>query len=175
MTQQTGFNLLGNNKARILILGSMPSVASLEKQQYYGHPRNVFWRIMSTLFNEGEPIAYQLAEQFLETHEIAVWDVLKSCVRQGSLDSAIDKKSIQINNFDILFTTFEQIQAVFFNGGIAQLLYKKYVYPTLATELKSLNYVRLPSTSPAYAAMPYAEKLAAWCVLKTLCVKSSLL
>lgn len=58
MTEQTGFNLLGNNKAQILILGSMPSVVSIAKQQYYAHPRNAFWRIMAALFNDNQPIAY---------------------------------------------------------------------------------------------------------------------
>ena len=77
MTEQTGFNLLGNNKARILILGSMPSVVSLEKQQYYGHPRNAFWRIMAALFNEDKPVAYQQGEELLAAQGIAVWDVLK--------------------------------------------------------------------------------------------------
>ncbi|WP_428353725.1 DNA-deoxyinosine glycosylase [Methyloprofundus sp.] len=168
MTQQTGFNLLGNDKARILILGSMPSVVSLDKQQYYGNPRNAFWRIMATLFNQGKPIAYQLAEQLLEAQGIAVWDVLKSCTRQGSLDASIDKHSVQINDFGCLFKTFVQVQTVFFNGGMAESLYKKHVYQALAIEFKSLNYTRLPSTSPAYAAMRYEEKLAAWSVLKKL-------
>ncbi|NYT47671.1 MAG: DNA-deoxyinosine glycosylase [Candidatus Methanofishera endochildressiae] len=87
MKQATGFNLLGNNKARILILGSMPSVVSLEKQQYYAHPRNAFWRIMAAMFNQDKLITYHHAEQFLKAQGIAVWDVLKSCARQGSLKS----------------------------------------------------------------------------------------
>ena len=166
MTEISGFKPLGNSNARILILGSMPSVRSLEKQQYYGHPRNAFWRIMSALFNEDKPIIYQQGEQLLQAKGIAVWDVLKSCARQGSLDSAINKHSIQTNDFLALFATFSQIECVFFNGAMAEVLYKKYVYPLLPAEYNALNYARLPSTSPAYAAMSYQDKLAAWTVLK---------
>ncbi|OQK17662.1 hypothetical protein AU255_07300 [Methyloprofundus sedimenti] len=168
MKQQTGFNLLGNNQARILILGSMPSVVSLQKQQYYAHPRNAFWRIMAALFNEDEPIVYHQAEQLLEVEGIAVWDVLKSCTRQGSLDSAIDKNSLEINDFASLFKQFTRIKYVFFNGGMAESLYKKHVYQALAIEFRSYSYTKLPSTSPAYAAMPYKDKLAAWAELKTI-------
>ena len=169
MTQQTGFKLLGNNKAQILILGSMPSVISLKKQQYYGHPRNAFWRIMEALFNEDKTIVYQQGEQLLQAKGIAVWDVLKSCARQGSLDSAIEESSIKTNDFVSLFASFSEIKTVFFNGGTAELLYKKHVYQALPIEYKALNYAKLPSTSPAYAAMRYEDKLAAWSVLKTLC------
>ena len=168
MKQATGFNLLGNNKARILILGSMPSVVSLEKQQYYAHPRNAFWRIMAAMFNQDKLITYHHAEQFLKAQGIAVWDVLKSCARQGSLDSAIEKDSIEVNDFIALFTAFPQIKYVFFNGGMAESLYKKYVYQGLPAKYRSISYAKLPSTSPAYAAMHYQDKLAAWAVLKEL-------
>ena len=168
MTQQTGFNLLGNNQARILILGSMPSVVSLQKQQYYAHSRNAFWRIMAALFNEGKPIPYHQAEQLLEAEGIAVWDVLKSCTRKGSLDSAIDKNSLEINDFVSLFERFTRIKYIFFNGGMAESLYKKHVYQALPIKFRSYNYAKLPSTSPAYAAMPYKDKLAAWAELEAL-------
>ena len=169
MTEITGFNSLGDKNARILILGSMPSVISLEKHQYYAHPRNVFWRIVAALFNEGKPLDYQQGQQLLQAEGIAVWDVLKSCFREGSLDSDIEKNSIEINDFITLFRAFKQINCVFFNGGTAELLYKKNVYPLLPKEYRTLNYTKLPSTSPAYAAMSYEDKLAAWAVLKTLC------
>ena len=168
MTEISGFKLLGNDKAQILILGSMPSVSSLEKQQYYAHPRNVFWRIMAALFNENMPLDYQQGQLLLQEEGIAVWDVLKSCVRQGSLDSAIGKNSMEINDFITLFKTFKQIKFIFFNGGTAAVLYKKNVYPLLPIEYKTLSHTQLPSTSPAYAAMCYEDKLAAWSVLKTL-------
>lgn len=146
----------------------MPSVTSLEKQQYYAHSRNVFWRIMAVLFNDDKPLDYQQGQQLLQAEGIAVWDVLKSCVRQGSLDSAINKKTMEINDFISLFKVFKQINFVFFNGGTAELLYKKNVYQLLPIEYRTLHYTKLPSTSPAYAAMCYKDKLAAWAVLKTL-------
>ncbi|WP_221893807.1 hypothetical protein [Bathymodiolus japonicus methanotrophic gill symbiont] len=100
---------------------------------------------------------------------LMIWDVLKSCARQGSLDSAIEESSIEINDFTSLFNSFGNIKQVFFNGATAQALYKKHVYPDFPAMYKALNYTKLPSTSPAYAAMPYQDKLAAWSVLKPLC------
>jgi TDG/mug DNA glycosylase family protein len=84
-----GFNLLGNDQAHTLILGSMPSVTSLAEQQYYAHPRNAFWLIIAALFNQGIALDYQRGQQILVEQKIVLWDVLKSCARQGSLDSAI--------------------------------------------------------------------------------------
>ncbi|NOR79692.1 MAG: DNA-deoxyinosine glycosylase [Methyloprofundus sp.] len=168
MTEINGFKLLGNKKAQVLILGSMPSVTSLEKQQYYGHTRNVFWRIMAALFNEDKALNYQQGQQLLQVEGIAIWDVLKSCERQGSLDADIKKNSIKINDFIAFFEVFKQVRFVFFNGGTAELLYKKHVYPLLPVKYRTLNYTKLPSTSPAYAAMCYQDKLAAWTALKKL-------
>ena len=170
MTEIKGFNLLGNNKARVLILGSMPSVTSLTKHQYYAHPRNAFWRIMAALFNKDKPLSYQQGQLLLQTEKIAVWDVLKSCHRLGSLDADIEKDSIEVNDFISLFKEFTLLKFVFFNGGTAELLYKKQVYPHLPIEYKTLSYTLLPSTSPAYASMRYEDKLVAWAVLKT-CIK----
>ncbi len=168
MTVIHSFNILGNHEARILILGSMPSVTSLHKQQYYAHSRNAFWRIMAALFNDAKSLDYQQGQQLMKTERIAVWDVLKSCVREGSLDSAIDKESMRINDFNSLFSTFKQIKWVFFNGTTAQSLFRKNVYQQLPIEYQTLSYTKLPSTSPAYAAMCYDDKLAAWSILKTL-------
>ena len=86
MSLQTGFPAIADKHAQILILGSMPSVKSLEKQQYYAHPRNAFWPIMLALFNIDKELNYQQRCQCLVKNNVAVWDVLKSCQRQGSLD-----------------------------------------------------------------------------------------
>jgi len=166
MTHVSGFKLLGSLNAKILILGSMPSVKSIEKQQYYGHPQNAFWRIMAALFNEEKPLDYLQGQRLMQAESIAVWDVLKSGIRQGSLDSAIDKKVLETNDFIALFKSCKQLKHVFFNGGTAEALYKKHVFQYLPNEYKTLNYFKLPSTSPAYAAMRYADKLAAWSVIK---------
>lgn len=166
MSEINGFNSLGHPNARILILGSMPGVVSLDKQHYYAHPRNAFWPIMASLFNHGKPLTYLQGQKLLLAQRIAVWDVLKSCVRQGSLDSAIEKNSMEINDFVSFFRVFNQIRYIFFNGGTAELVYKKYVWPKLPMQNQTLNYAKLPSTSPAYAAMSYEDKLAAWAVLQ---------
>ena len=161
-----GFDLLGNDKAQILILGSMPSVTSLVKHQYYAHPRNAFWRIMADLFNEGKPLSYQQGQLLLQAEGMAVWDVLKSCHRPGSLDADIKKNSTEANDFVSLFKAFNQLRAIFFNGATAESLYKKQIYTFLPIEYKTLSYTKLPSTSPAYASMSYEEKLAAWRCIK---------
>jgi len=161
-----GFNLLGNDQARMLILGSVPSVTSLAEQRYYAHPRNAFWPIIAALFNQGVALDYQRGQQILVEQNIAVWDVLKSCARQGSLDSAIDKSSITVNDFVGFFEVYKGVERVFFNGGTAESLYKAHVWRALPVSNQTLNYTKLPSTSPAFAAMSYADKLAAWAVIK---------
>ncbi len=166
MTVSHSFNSLGDTQARILILGSMPSVQSLAMRQYYAHPRNAFWPIMAALFNEGQPLAYLQGQYMLQEKGVAIWDVLKSCMRKGSLDAAIDKRTMKMNDFNMFFAEHSSVTHIFFNGGTAEHLYKKYIWPTLAAQHQSLVYTRLPSTSPAYAAMRYQEKLAAWRVLQ---------
>jgi len=161
-----GFNLLGDDQARTLILGSVPSVISLDEQQYYAHPRNAFWPIIAALFNQGVALDYQQGQQILIEQKIAVWDVLKSCRRQGSLDSAIEKHSITANDFLDFFDVHKGVGRVFFNGGTAERLYKAHVWRALPVSTQTLSYTKLPSTSPAFAAMSYADKLAAWAVIK---------
>ena len=172
MTKINSFKLLAKPQAQILILGSVPSVTSLEKQQYYAHPRNAFWRIIAALFNDNKPLSYAQGEAFLQAQGIAVWDVLESCIRQGSLDSAIQKQSIKVNDFSALFKAFPTLHTIFFNGAAAEALYKKNVLPELSPAQKSLKRVKLPSTSPAYAAMCYEDKLAAWQQVKAALVLS---
>jgi hypoxanthine-DNA glycosylase len=161
-----GFNLLGNDQAHTLILGSMPSVTSLAEQQYYAHPRNAFWPIIAALFNQGIALDYQRGQQILVEQKIVLWDVLKSCARQGSLDSAIEKNSITVNDFASFFNAYKGIERVFFNGGTAERLYRTHVWSELSVPNQTLNYIKLPSTSPAFAAMSYADKLVAWGAIK---------
>jgi len=161
-----GFNLLGNSNATVLILGSMPSMKSLQKQEYYAHPQNVFWRIISHLFNQGKTLGYQQGEALLIEQGIALWDVLKFCDRQGSLDSAINTDTMEMNNFVDLFSSFPELRYVFFNGAMAESIYKKQVWPIVAESVAYIKYKKLPSTSPAYAAMKFESKLAAWQAIK---------
>lgn len=141
--------------ARVLVLGSMPSVASLGQGFYYAHPQNAFWRIVAAVY--GEPVPGSVPEKvaLLERHGVAMWDVLQSCERVGSLDSAIRKPAP--NDFASLFERCPDIEKVLFNGGTAHRLFMK-----CAPEyLRGRAWARLPSTSPAYT-LPYERKLALW-------------
>ena len=161
-----GFPPIVAEHAKVLILGTMPGVASLTKQEYYGHPRNAFWPIMAALFAVNATGDYQCRVQSLIAHGIAVWDVIQCCQRAGSLDANINIGSMQVNDFNDFFGRYPSIGQVFFNGGAAEKLYCRYVRPNLDESLQGLHYHRLPSTSPAYATLSLAEKITAWQVLK---------
>ena len=146
----------------VLILGSMPSVASLKKQQYYGKPQNSFWRIMGALFSAGPDLAYEQRTARLIEAGVAVWDVLASCERAGSLDSAIDMRSVQVNNIADLLNANRRIGHVFFNGRKAEDIYRRHVIGSLPARAPELAYHCLPSTSPAMAALSFTDKLEQW-------------
>lgn len=145
--------------ARVLILGSMPGVASLQAGQYYAHPRNAFWPIMGELFGAGLDKSYAERCRILCAHGVAVWDVLQSCVRAGSLDADITDETP--NDFPAFFAAHPHITHVFLNGGKAAASFRKYIrdYPP------SVTVMALPSTSPAHAGMAQAEKLKRWAVI----------
>ena len=156
------FDPVAKKNCRILILGSMPGVASLQKQQYYAHPRNVFWTIMEGLFGIERGSNYDERCTMLTACGLGIWDVLKMCKRVGSLDSSIETTSEQANDFVHLFSAHRSIKAVFFNGSTAERLYKKHVLSLEEIQQYGQFYKRLPSTSPAYAAMCFDEKLELW-------------
>ena len=131
-------------------------------QQYYAHPRNSFWYIIEQLFNIAAPLNYQQRKQLLLDKRIAVWDVLRACIREGSLDSSIECDSVVVNAFEEFFSQHEQITTVFFNGARAEKEFIKHVMPLPAVQARGLEYLRLPSTSPAHAAMSREQKLEAW-------------
>jgi len=171
MSEIKGFAPVVSGNAKVLILGSMPSVASLARQQYYGHPRNAFWPIMGALFGAVPELCYQQRKEILMQNGIAVWDVLQGCNRLGSLDSNIKLASIKINDFADFFAEYKLIEQVFFNGAMAEKLYKKHVLPILNQRFSYLEYQRLPSTSPAHASLRLEEKIEAWKVIKRHVVK----
>ena len=146
--------------AVVLILGSMPGKASLQAQQYYAHPRNAFWQIMGSIVGAHPAMAYVERTKKLRTSGIALWDVLAACARDGSLDADIDMTSIRINEFAIFFATHREITDVLLNGTKAQDCFARHVLPSLTHRKPRIH--RLPSTSPANASIPYADKLAAW-------------
>lgn len=147
--------------ARLLILGSMPGKASLAANQYYAHPRNLFWPIMGELFGAGPQLPYAERLRILQANGVALWDVLKECYRESALDSDIVEASIIANDFAGFFVGHREIRRVYFNGAKAEQAFRKYVLPGL-TGLESIELVRLPSTSPANAAMAAGEKLQEW-------------
>lgn len=148
--------------AGILILGSMPGKASLRAQQYYAHPRNAFWPIMEKLFGIGVSLPYTARCAGLIEHRIALWDVLEACTRSGSLDSDIVESSIVPNDFASFFARHGQIGSVCFNGVKAEASYLRHVLPRLPDRYSSLPHTRLPSTSPAHAALSFEDKLEQW-------------
>jgi len=148
--------------ARVLILGSMPGVASLQKNEYYAHPRNAFWVIMGKLFDCGADVPYGERVARLQQRDIAVWDVLQCCVREGSLDSDIARDSETANDLRGFFRAHTQLHYVFFNGNKAQQVFRKHLEGDVQREFPQLVFSRLPSTSPAHAGMSLPDKLQAW-------------
>jgi len=163
MTYIQSFPPIADDTARLLILGSMPGNASLQACQYYAHPRNVFWKIMGRLTGASPDIPYESRVGILRSHGIALWDVLASCTRRGSLDSAIENESITANDFISFFDHHQAITHVFFNGAMAEKSFHKYVHPLL--ERPTLIYQKLPSTSPAHVSLTYRQKCNAWEVI----------
>ncbi len=143
-----------DSTSKILILGSMPGVDSLRKNEYYGHTRNAFWKIMFDLLYYTPTDNFSEKKRMLLENKIALWDVIASCEREGSLDSAI--KADEPNDFEKLFIDYPNIKHVFFNGQKAYDIYRRKVGFDL-----NITYVRLLSTSPANA-ITYDKKIADW-------------
>ena len=139
--------------AKVLIVGSMPGIRSLEENQYYAHPRNSFWPILFDIFNEERTDDYEKKKALIRARRLALWDAAAVCEREGSLDS--NMKDIVYSDFPSLYAKCPEICAVLCNGGTAHALFMK---SGAAGERK---VYRMPSTSPAYT-MAYAKKLAAW-------------
>jgi len=156
------FAPIENAKARVLILGSMPGKASLAAGQYYAHPQNLFWRILGEVTGAGPALPYAARARALKSRGIALWDVLESCAREGSLDSAIDDATIRANDFASFYRAHPRIAHVFFNGAKAEACYRKHVLPSLGDAPAPPGYHRLPSTSPANASMSRAHKQRVW-------------
>lgn len=140
----------------------MPGRASLEQQQYYAQPQNAFWPIMGEICGAGPDLAYVDRLQALEEHRIALWDVLASCHRPGSLDSAIRLRDAVANDFVGFLASHVGITRICFNGAKALELYCRLVLPALVNPAHDLPRLKLPSTSPAHAGMSRADKLRAW-------------
>ncbi len=159
---KTCFPAISTKKSTILILGSMPGEESLKQQRYYAHPRNAFWYIMSNILNFDITLCYETKTEILKNNNIALWDVLKKCNRPGSLDSSIDSKSIEVNDFKDFYQNHPLIENVFFNGAKAAMEYNRRVLPAVINSFPDIKYHKLTSTSPAMAMRTRDEKLTEW-------------
>ncbi|MCP4180524.1 MAG: DNA-deoxyinosine glycosylase [bacterium] len=164
MNKLKGFNLVADVHAEILILGSMPSIESLKSQQYYAHPRNLFWHFMGKILNFSLDISYDEKLNRLTKSKIALWDVINKCHREGSLDSKI--KLVEPNDFENLFSVHKGIRAVCFNGKKSEELFNRHIKKKLF--LNNLKYYSLPSTSPANASIDIETKFKSWSILEAI-------
>ncbi len=160
MPHVKSFPPIETHTATSLILGSMPGKESLRARQYYAHRRNAFWPIMGELVGAAPTLPYETRTDRLNSAGIALWDVLASCTRSGSMDADIEADSISTNDFASFFQTHPVITNIYFNGSMAERCFRRYVQPFL--EDWPLTYHRLPSTSPANASIRYEQKLIAW-------------
>lgn len=155
-----GFPPIADANATILILGTMPGKASLKENQYYAYPRNLFWKILGSILGFDPVDSYENRVKMVLASRIAIWDVTKSCARESSLDA--DISAVVPNDFSMFFSLHTQIRRTCFNGAKAEQLFMKHVYPPLAERCKPLDFIRLPSTSPANASTPFDKKRKAW-------------
>ncbi|MDZ7886005.1 MAG: DNA-deoxyinosine glycosylase [Mycobacterium sp.] len=151
-----GLPAIEQGSPRTLVLGNMPSVMSLASGQYYGNPRNAFWPITAKVLGFDATDPYEDRVAALIGHDIAVWDVLRSCRRAGSLDSAVERDSMVANDFGVFLRERPQIGRLLFNGAAAEANYRR-----LVPDAPPVPSIRLPSTSPAHT-MPFVDKLAHW-------------
>jgi TDG/mug DNA glycosylase family protein len=151
-----------SQKSKVLILGTMPGAASLKAKQYYADPRNAFWRIMGRLIGVGPQLPYKERLVIIDEAGLALWDSLQACVRPGSLDSSITDEVP--NDFPAFFARYPKIRHVFFNGGKAETAFHGHAMPMLNDHQQTFQ--RLPSTSPAHAAMSLDDKVRAWSIVK---------
>ena len=156
-------NPIIDQNSQVLILGSMPGVESLAKQQYYANARNHFWRILTTIFDYEEPGDYSARISVLYESKVALWDVIHSCQRIGSLDSSI--KDEEPNDFQKLLKSYPNIKYIIFNGGKAYEVFKKQIG---FSSFSDINFIKLPSTSPTPGrnVKSFDEKLKEWNVIK---------
>jgi len=159
--QFTGFPPVLGTSPNILILGTMPSVASKRRAQYYGHSRNLFWTFMGKLLGAAPELDYQERVGILKHRKVALWDVACRCDRQLSSDASI--QNVVPNEIADLLSRRQTIRAVFFNGRKAEELFDKYLAGELSPSVRQrLHFETLPSTSPANASVRRQTKARRW-------------
>ncbi len=151
---------------RVLVLGSMPGVASLSQQQYYAHPRNRFWPLMAEVCGFDAALPYEARLRALQLAGAGLWDVIGACEREGSLDAAIVRGSEKPNPVHEHVRRLPALRAIALNGGKAAQAFERHVRPLLPMETCArVALLRLPSTSPANASFNAARLRQAWQVL----------
>jgi hypoxanthine-DNA glycosylase len=149
--------------ATVLLLGSMPGGRSLQVGQYYANPHNLFWLFMEELYGVARTLPYAERLAALQAQGIALWDVLKECEREGSLDVAIVPASEVPNDFATLLTSYPLITRIGLNGSKAATTFMRHVLPSLPSSIRDrLTLFPLPSTSPAHRTVATATKLDRW-------------
>ena len=147
-----------DKNSKILILGSFPSVKSREMMFFYGHKQNRFWQVISTIFAEQTPNTIEEKKILLKKHNLALWDVIKSCDIEGSSDSSI--KNVIPNDLSII-VNFANIEKIIVNGKTAEKFYNKYIKEKIGRDI-----ICLPSTSPANATWKFDRLVDAWSIIK---------
>ncbi len=158
----TGLGPVEAATSRILILGSMPGRESLDRQQYYAHPRNAFWPIMLALLKGDPDLPYPERLRLLTGNRISLWDVIGSCTRSGSLDAAIPAASERPNRLDQFCRRHPELEVIAFNGRRAEISFRRHFLSRKGKLATGYHRIALPSTSPAYAALRPDAKLELW-------------
>lgn len=162
ITQCAGFPAQVTAQCRVLVLGSMPGVASLQAAQYYAHPRNRFWPVMAALAGIDATLPYAARMQALNAAGVGVWDVIGQCARRGSLDASIVRGTEVPNALPALIDGLPALQAIACNGGTAHRAFERFIVPQLSAPARAVPVWSLPSTSPANAAWPLPRLVHAW-------------
>ena len=152
---KTSFDPISNSDTTILILGTMPGDKSLELGEYYGHPRNRFWKIISTITNNELPLTYSDKKGLLLKSKIGIWDVVHKAYKKGNLDSAIE--DVEPNDLDDFIARHKNLKVIGFNGTKSEELFDKYF-----DRKSSLKYISLPSTSPANTGIDFDNICKLW-------------
>jgi double-stranded uracil-DNA glycosylase len=152
--QIASFAPILGTQPKVLILGTMPSVASLQAKEYYAHPGNAFWKILSAIRGIDCPALYEEKKRLISDMDLGLWDVCHTCIRPGSADS--DIRDEEPNEIKELLIEFPSIRTILFNGKTAEKLFFRHF-----KKFDGIKTVAMPSTSPAYT-LAFKQKLEAW-------------
>jgi TDG/mug DNA glycosylase family protein len=159
MPKSSGLKAAARSDAHVLILGSLPGRVSLERGEYYAHPRNAFWPVMERLFGVSRDQSYAVRIHRLKERGIALWDVCDSASRSGSLDSTIT--GVVVNDLGSFLSRYSHVRLICFNGTKAEEIFRRKVLPDLASKFVGIHREVLPCTAPT-CTKSFEEKLKRW-------------